>query len=952
MKAAEAVERGLLEHYAPVLRYHPQEPYRADSPATMTDAAIDGSRGTRLIDAEGDLVASALGVAGVDKLRLDFLGEKYAGDDTAARAKDRLVPAPGTAERDSREMHRRPLLGDRVYAHAVQEDGGRVWLQYWLFYYFNDKSLAGIGDHEGDWEMIQIGLDRGGHPELATFAQHKGGERRPWKQVETLDDAPDAPPVVYVALGSHASYFQTGNYWLRPFPLADHAVDGPQVRPTVERLDGSRWVHWPGRWGSGEAPRGPKQHRQFAAPESWHGGSSVHGRRRVRIGRTFLVERDAELPPPVRLDAVLAGDAVTVAWEVAELDPLDPRVPVRILLSVRRADPAGVPITRTRGILTPEGSDQLPVPPGGGGLVVAATVFDARDAASVPVESAVREAEPPGRGARARGMGPGGPAPRAASPRLRSDAPARAAAAVRLLVRVDDEDPGASETLREAVRDALGSDALGAPWQIDPLFPRGAGLPDRLAPFFTVTGRLAETPAYPLTAAAFDVARELAERTGYDVHPDLPSGVFERPPRPRRGRAAAGERGAPDAEWPLRELRLRDAWTLEPTRGAGVRIAQPDTGITAHEALPLTQLDLLNDIDVIDGDDDATDPLERRWWRLIQNPGHGTATASVIIGPGPKAPCGAAPGATLIPVRCMTGVVQVLDGDVAVAIECARRLDVDVITMSLGGEGFFPALREAVAAAVADGIIVLAAGGNYAPFVPAPARYPECLAVAATDSAGRPWEHSSPGREIDWAAPGEGVAVARARRSGGEVRFSVEGGDGSSFAVAHTAGVAALWIARHGRAELRRRYPGAVQWAFQRAVYASIRVPGEDWDRGRFGEGILDAAALLEQPLPTLEEARPAGARIRTLSGPAARLAPLLPELAEPEIEQRLSELLEVETGELDRALDELAGELTYRLGESEGLRAQIVAGDVAAARERLAEVASERLRARLEGSP
>lgn len=245
-------------------------------------------------------------------------------------------------------MHRRPLLGDRVYARAVQE-GHRVWLQYWLFYYFNDKSLAGIGAHEGDWEMIQIGLDRGGHPELATFAQHKGGERRPWKQVETLDDEPDAPPVVYVALGSHAAYFQTGNYWLRPLPLSDHAVDGPQVRPAVERLDGIRWVDWLGHWGSGGAPQGPKQHRQFAAPHSWHSGSAVHVRRRVRIGRTFLVERDAELPPPVKLDAALSGDTVSVTWEVAELNPLDPRVPVRILLSVRRADP--LPDKRLDGLV-------------------------------------------------------------------------------------------------------------------------------------------------------------------------------------------------------------------------------------------------------------------------------------------------------------------------------------------------------------------------------------------------------------------------------------------------------------------------------------------------------------------------------------------------------------------------------------------------------------------------
>lgn len=64
----------------------------------MTDAAIHGRRGTRLVDGEGKLLASALGVAGVGKLRLDFLGEKYAGNDAAAGPKDHLVPAPGTAE--------------------------------------------------------------------------------------------------------------------------------------------------------------------------------------------------------------------------------------------------------------------------------------------------------------------------------------------------------------------------------------------------------------------------------------------------------------------------------------------------------------------------------------------------------------------------------------------------------------------------------------------------------------------------------------------------------------------------------------------------------------------------------------------------------------------------------------------------------------------------------------
>ena len=75
--------------------------------------------------------------------------------------------------------------------------------------------------------------------------------------------------------------------------------------------------------------------------------------------------------------------------------------------------------------------------------------------------------------------------------------------------------------------------------------------------------------------------------------------------------------------------------------------------------------------------------------------------------------------------------------------------------------------------------------------------------------------------------------------------------NGTSYAVAHLAGVAALWLAHHGHAALSNRYGNhRVQAAFLhllRTPGVCARPPGWDDD---WGVGRVDAEALLSQPLP------------------------------------------------------------------------------------------------------
>ena len=134
-------------------------------------------------------------------------------------------------------LHREAKYRDRVYGHAKRDRDGRLWLQYWLFYYYNDFQLLGPlvsgGKHEGDWELVQFRLGPSEQPEQAVYTQHKLAESRPWADVRK---AGTNTPIVYVARGSHANYFRAGSHWTGVWwDQADGR--GPQITPTLEVLE-------------------------------------------------------------------------------------------------------------------------------------------------------------------------------------------------------------------------------------------------------------------------------------------------------------------------------------------------------------------------------------------------------------------------------------------------------------------------------------------------------------------------------------------------------------------------------------------------------------------------------------------------------------------------------------------------------------------------------------------
>ena len=508
-------------------------------------------------------------------------------------------------------------------------------------------------------------------------------------------------------------------------------------------------------------------------------------------------------------------------------------------------------------------------------------------------------------------------------------------ATLRLLIEVPAGTRRTARALRAECRQALGSG-----WEVRHLF--GADRTRDLARFFVAVGWVPVSPAFPPASLAYELARGLGDRIRATVEPDLPSSAYREPPAafvdevPQDAAAAAATTNSP--LWSLDSVRAPQAWATTPapggaSRGAGIVVGHIDTGYTAHPEIAAPTVNLARDRDILDNDDDALDPMIKRWWFPLDTPGHGTSTGSVIASRMTATVVGSAPEATLVPIRSIISVVQVFDGDVARAVDHARLAGCRVISMSLGGRGF-NGLQAAIRRAVQAGIIVMAAAGNYVGFVTAPASYPECLAVAGSTIDDEPWSGSSRGSEVDICAPGQAVWHAFASQ-GNPPTFGVGRGDGTSFSVATLAGIAALWLAHHTPARIRAAYGvGQVQEAFRHLVRETCRTPA-GWDQNNWGAGIVDAKALLDAGLPPLPT---------TLGAPSGPTDPAARQLAATWSDRPADEVLATVAAKLGidtRAgastpgvvhLTRYASEIRYRAGEDPQFRDSLVPPGLAAA--------------------
>ena len=410
--------------------------------------------------------------------------------------------------------------------------------------------------------------------------------------------------------------------------------------------------------------------------------------------------------------------------------------------------------------------------------------------------------------------------------------------------------------LSDATIAALVEERLGLKVEVGPLFE-----PDRDLDRF----RAIDVPGVTSDDRAdlFDVARAINDLLGSEsVEPDLGTHYYDADAAPPpEGSAESADwafwcwvdetASAPaDPDWAINKTKVREAWNAsttagKPSAGKGIVIYQPDTGVVPeHKELPKDVEKDPRSANFVEGGTSPVDPMS-----ASGNPGHGTSTGSVVASAKAGRMTGSAPAATLVPIRCLTSVAVFNQSPVAQAIDHARRNGAHVITMSLGGV-WSSALHAAVKKAVAANVIVVAAAGNCVGQVVWPARFDEVVAVGGINEQFRPWRGSSRGPAVDISGPAELVLRADARDPSD--RGKVGPGQGTSFATAHLAGVAACWLAHRGRDSLIAGLaPGTtLQQLFRAAVRQSAVVP-PGFDTGQFGAGIVDAEHLMRMvPAP------------------------------------------------------------------------------------------------------
>lgn len=203
-------------------------------------------------------------------------------------------------------------------------------------------------------------------------------------------------------------------------------------------------------------------------------------------------------------------------------------------------------------------------------------------------------------------------------------------------------------------------------------------------------------------------------------------------------------------QWGLRKLGLPSVW--DRARGSkSVIIAVLDTGVDPRQ--PDLRRGLLPGFDLVNNDADPSD-----------DHGHGTAVAGVIAARTNNAAgmAGVCWACSILPVKVLTADGS---GDLAlVAAGVVKAVDAGahIINLSLGGPGDDQALDDAVAYAVRNGALVVAAAGNNGvdtPFFPASA--PGVISVAATNESDRLYTWSNYGSWVAIAAPGCNVATLR-----------------------------------------------------------------------------------------------------------------------------------------------------------------------------------------------
>lgn len=257
-----------------------------------------------------------------------------------------------------------------------------------------------------------------------------------------------------------------------------------------------------------------------------------------------------------------------------------------------------------------------------------------------------------------------------------------------------------------------------------------------------------------------------------------------------------------EKQWHLIQIGAEEAWNITQGRKE-VIVAVIDSGVSfQHPALQGQFWKNKKEIANNNIDDDRNGYIDDVYgWDFRDNdsdpsPGHwhGTFVAGMIAAANIKGnQVGIAPNISIMNIRFLDNKNAYYGNDYdkfAKAIDYAVDNGADIIQISIYDNGIPPdILHDAIKRAYNQGVVIVGITGNNGNDVTYPGKYPEVIAVSATDNDLNPADFSGKGPENEISAPGEDLY--------GIVPFtneSLDGFWGTSFASPLVAGTIALML--------------------------------------------------------------------------------------------------------------------------------------------------------------
>jgi subtilisin family serine protease len=280
-------------------------------------------------------------------------------------------------------------------------------------------------------------------------------------------------------------------------------------------------------------------------------------------------------------------------------------------------------------------------------------------------------------------------------------------------------------------------------------------------------------------------------------------------PTPAAAAAAALPQAGDPAQYALAKLRISEAHNL--ANGDKILVAVIDSGVDlGHPELK----------GAVAGSFDALGKAEKPH-------SHGTAIAGAIAAHARL--MGAAPAARILAIRSF-GASGAASEATTMAILKGLKYATDqkarVINMSFAGPSD-PGLGRQLAAAKANGAVLIAAAGNFGPKSPPqyPAADPNVIAVSATDANDQMFKASNIGSHVAVAAPGVDILLPAPDND-----YQVT--SGTSFSAAYVSGIVAL---------LLQRAPELTPDGVRKILEQTAKDLGPSGKDPEYGAGLVDA---------------------------------------------------------------------------------------------------------------